>query len=239
MRDVIFLHHLLHHLLDVISEKCAPDCNLAPSIKISCSCHGPRSVSSLGFLLLEEVEASVGSTLQEIVWVGSPRTVLGFLQEPVLSALASRMSRQQQKMEKVEAGWINITSEESARALLTLVQNTHTVGYAAEEGAVWNLRGVWRLKVSGKIEANGWAAIARAIALIPQCVQSVIASKELMREGTRGDLRTVWESLSFRWDVGDDEFYQKFFKSNGEGSWNALEQILDNYEGDPAEPTGL
>ena len=93
--------------------------------------------------------------------------------------------------------------------------------------------------MSGKIEADGWATIARALALIPQRVQSVIASKELMREGTRRDLRTVWESLSFRWDVGDDEFYQKFFKSNREGSWNALEQVLDNYEGDPAEQAGL
>ena len=218
----------LHHLLDVISEKSAPDCKLSPSIKISCFCHGSRSVSPLGFLLLEQVEGSLGSTLQEIVWIVSPQTVLGFLQEPLLSALASRVLRQHQKMERLEAGWVKVTSKESARALLTLVQNTQTVGYTAEEGAAWNPSGVWRLKVSGNIEADGWAAIGRALALIPQCVQTVIASKEQMREGVRADLKTVWDSLSLRWDVGNDEFYQKFLKSNGEGSWKALEQLLDS-----------
>ena len=220
----------LHHLLDVISEKSAQDCPLAPSIKISCSCHAPRSVSPLGFLLLEEVEASIGSTLQEIVWVLSPRTRYRALQEPLLSALASRGSRQQRKMERVEAWYIKITSEQSALALFTLVQNTHTVGFTPEEGD-W-MDGVWRLEVSGKMEADGWATIARALALIPQRVHSVIASKELMRAGTRSDLRTVWESLSHRWDVGNHEFYQKFFKLNGEASWNAFEQLLDNYEGE-------
>ena len=137
-------------------------------------------------------------------------------------------------MERLEVGWIKITSGKSARALLTLAHNTQTVGYTAEEGTAWLLRGVWRLKLSGNLETDGWAAIARALALIPQRVQSVIASKELMREGTRGDLRTIWECLSLRWDVGGDEFYQKFFKSNGEAGWNALEQLLDNSEGNEA-----
>ena len=217
----------LHLLLDVISEKSSPDCALVPSIKISCPCHGSKSVSTLGFLLLEEVEGALGSTLQELVWMVSPPTALGYLQEPLLSALASRVSRQNKVIERMEVWWVKITTKESAEALFTLVQNTDTVGYTAEEEGMWR-RGVWRLKVSGNIEADGWAAIARALALIPDCFQSLIASKEVVREGRGEDLRTVWESLSLSLDVGDDEFYQKFFKSNGEASWIALEKILDN-----------
>ena len=223
--------HKLHHLLDVISEKTAPDSLLAPAIRITCSCHGFKSVSPLGFLLLEEVEGSVDSALQEIVSINFPQAVLSFLQEPLLSALASRASRQQKELERVEGGWVRITSKESARALLTLVQKTHAAdhvpGYTPKrpEGAAWYLLGIWMTDTSGKIEADGWAIIASALALIPRRVYSMIASKELIREGTTEDMRTVWESLNLRWHVGKDEDYQTFLKQDGERSWDALELL--------------
>lgn len=218
--------HKLHHLLDAISEKYASNRTL--SIRLSRSWGGTRSVSPLGFLLLEEVEGSVGSALQEIVSIVSAQNEPGFLEEPLLSALASRVSRQEQKMQRVDGGWVKIGSKESAQALLTLVENTHAAGYApgyTRQGAAWHLLGIWMMKTSGRIEAEGWAMMARALALIPNRVFGLIASKELVREGRSADMRTVWESLSLRWHVGKNENYKTFLKSGGEGSWDALELL--------------
>lgn len=218
-----------HHLLDVISEIFSPDSTFVPSIKITCSlCYGFngfKTVSTLGFLLLEEVEAAFGSSLQKIDWVVSPTPFVGCLQEPLLSAFASRVMRQNQMIERMEAWWVEIATKESAEALFTLVQNTDTVEYPAGEGE-WR-RGIWRLKVSGNIEEGGWAAIARALVLNPDCVQSLYASREILREGRRKDIRTIWEILNRRWDFPLPVFFQRFFKDNiGSNSWIALHLIL-------------
>ena len=176
---------------------------------------------------MEEVEGSVGSALQEIVSIVSTQNEPGFLEEPLLSALASRVSRQEQKMERVDGGWVKISSKESAQALLTLVENTDTdPGFTQpRRGAAWHLLGIWMMKTSGRIEADGWATMASALALIPNRVFGLIASKELVREGRSADMRTVWESLSLRWHVGKNENYKTFLKSGGEGSWDALELL--------------
>ena len=215
--------HKLHHILDLISEKYASSRGL--SIKMSRSWGGPKSVSPLGFLLLEAVEGSVGSALQEIVSIVSTPNEPGFLEEPLLSALASRVSRQEQKIERVRTGWVRITSEESAQALLTLVENTHTdPGFTQpRRGAAWHLLGIWMMKTSGNIEADGWAMIARALTLIPFRVYSMIASKELVREGRIEDLETIWNVLDLRWHVGKDGDYQTFLKCNF-SSWRRFKQ---------------
>ena len=215
--------HKLHHILDLISEKYAS--SRALSIKMSRSWGGPKSVSPLGFLLLEAVEGSVGSALQEIVSIVSTPNEPGFLEEPLLSALASRVSRQEQKIERVRTGWVRITSEESAQALLTLVENTDTdPGFTQpRRGAAWHLLGIWMMKTSGNIEADGWAMIARALTLIPFRVYSMIASKELVREGRIEDLETIWNVLDLRWHVGKDGDYQTFLKCNF-SSWRRFKQ---------------
>ena len=76
----------LLHLLHAICEKSPPDVNQRWNqgesiyIKISCLCHRFHSVSPLGMVvLLEAVEAAVGSTLQEVNMVLLP--TLTYLRE--------------------------------------------------------------------------------------------------------------------------------------------------------------
>ena len=137
--------------------------------------------------------------------------------EPWLSAIASRVSRQQQKMTKMKTGWaVKLPTKESSEALLTLVQNSVTVE------PHWLVP----LEVTGNLEVNGWAALAKALSLAPPgWVHNVEAPVDSMREGRRADLRTVWQSL-----VADGVWFMEdgiFSKLDGEKGWGNLEQLLD------------
>ena len=80
------------HLLEAIIQKYPGGFGFGVT-KISCSCTAElHSVSTLGFLLLEEVELACGSAHQEIL------QLLRVLDEPCLAALASRELRQDGKM---------------------------------------------------------------------------------------------------------------------------------------------
>ena len=205
--------HVLH-LLEVICERTPADMG-GQYIKIG-SQGSSYSVTPLGFLLLEEVEAAFGSALQEVLSIGSR------LEEPWLSALASRVSRQKEKVTKMEIGLINVTTKESCGALQILVMNSVTEGRES----------VGRLKVSGtNIEVDGWAALATALSLAPKWVKFVVAPVELMKEGRREDLRKVWDSLDSGyyngWRVGDgNEDGDKIFFNRVHG-WRSLEELLD------------
>ena len=100
-------------------------------------------------------------------------------------------------------------SSSSAEALCTLTQNCERANLV-------------HVRVSGNIEAAGWAALAKALSLASVSV-SVSASRELAREGRRVDHRTIWEALQGGWDVDDTSFD----KSRGEEGWEALKQALD------------
>ena len=105
------------------------------------------------------------------------------------------------------------TSRNSVEALCTLIHNCETT----------NLYGV---RVSGNIEAAGWAALAKALSSASVYVNCLFASRELAMEGKREDLRTIWESLhedDGAWIVDEDI---GFDKSQGEEGWEALEQVL-------------
>ena len=152
----------------------------------------------------------MGSTLQQVSSIQ-----LSCLEEPWLSAIASRVSRQQKKMTKMMTSLgVKLSTKESSEALLTLLQNSVSV----------ELLPLGRLEVSGNLEVNGWAALAKALSLAPPGggVKEVHAPDDSLREGRRGDLRTVWESTSADglWWIGNEIFDKSF----GE---EALEQMLD------------
>ena len=213
------------HLLHVICEKSPPDVNPRwnlgepISITISCSCHDSHSVSPLGLMLLEEVEAAVGSTLQEVDRVVLPALV--HLREPLLSALASKVSRQQQKEAKFVMHSFDLTTKESAEALVVLVQNSGHVGWYRTPAFGFGVI------ISGNIEAEGWAALAK----VPGGVTSITARRtDLMKEGRREDLRILWESGCFWFvdDINNEVFVKKGKEEADERNWMALEHLLDN-----------
>ena len=107
-------------------------------------------------------------------------------------------------------GSVKVSTLDSAKALQTLLMQSTKAEL------------IWDLVVSGNIQAEGWAAVAKALSSADVWYVKV-ASKDLMKEGRKEDLRTVWESMFRSWVVGS----QRFYKTGGEESWRALEQLLD------------
>ena len=164
----------LRHLLDTICVKSPPDEDTC-YIQIGSTSHGFHLVSPLGFLLLEEVEAALGSTLQNV-----SRVVLGIYLnalEPLMQALAARVVRQQQNLTRMEIKWIEVRSKEDAEAFLTLMENCETVVCTGTLTGGEELPGM-QYHIRGNIEEGGWAAMARASSMAP--VRLVIAKREMM-----------------------------------------------------------
>ena len=98
-------------LLEIMCEKFPPIEKSDFSIKLVCPCHqSQHSVSPLGFLLLEEVEGAHGSAHQEVLQIKVP-----FLKDPLMSALGSRLSKQQVKMTKMHSGPVSCWNRKNAR----------------------------------------------------------------------------------------------------------------------------
>ena len=216
----------LRHLLDTICVKSPPDDGRC-YIQIGSTSHGFHLVSPLGFLLLEEVEAALGSTLQNV-----SRVVLGIdsnafdalsASEALMQALAARVVRQQQNLTRMEMKWIEVRSKEDAEAFLTLMENCETV--VCETGMQYNIR--------GNIEEGGWAAMARASSMAP--LRRGIASSEMMQVGKREDLKAVGRAvvddgcwLVEDWDFGWGARGPRTFWKSDPNDWGVLEQYFDN-----------
>ena len=207
----------ISQLLEVICEK-SPQGFGVQSIQIgNCLSHGSSySVSPLGFLLLEQIEAAFGLA-SEVTSIDLLR-----LDEPLMSALAQRVLRQEQKVAKMKTVKVMLETKESIESLLALVQTSVEV----ELGT--NLRGDLTVQLMGLLEVygggvDGWAVLAKALSLT-HFTGWVTAPEEMMREGRIEDLRTVWEALDGKWiwvmkGVFDKRVY-------GEMGWKALEQRL-------------
>ena len=204
--------HILH-LLEMICKKSPPDVTPGwdvQAIQISSPSNGSSYlVSPLGFLLLEDVESSFGTALQEVSSIQ-----LYSLAEPWLSATASRVSLQQGKITRMETRCVHLPTKESVEALFTLLQNSVDV-----DNAHTYLRSI------GNIEVDGWGTLAKALSLAPSGWVdhvAVVAPVDLVREGRRADLRTVWDSLVAGWFVGN----AWFSKTDGERAWRDLEKKI-------------
>ena len=92
-------------------------CNRFPAkanqhlVDVSCSCFDTHHVSTGTFLILEEVEACLNSKEQTVLNFGASSLAL---EEPLLSALGSRLLRQQEKVKKAECDRVWILNKESA-----------------------------------------------------------------------------------------------------------------------------
>ena len=138
---------LEHDLLHTI-------CKRSPRSKdfvdLKCSCLETHRVSLGVFLLLEEVEARLGSVEQRLVKMATPY----LLCEPFLGALASRIARQG-TLEKLERfGKVVCSNKESADAWVAILLGTQEV--------VVNGVGI-EIYIVEDVGAEGWAAIRRGV----------------------------------------------------------------------------
>ena len=225
----------LRHLLDTICVKSPPDEGTC-YIQIGSTSHGFHLVSPLGFLLLEEVEVALGSTLQSVsrVALGIYSNTLDALSasEALMQALAARVVRQQQNLTRMEIKWIEVRSKEDAEAFLTLMENCETVVCTGILTGGEELPGM-QYHIRGNIEEGGWAAMARASSMAP--VRLVIATREMMQAGKREDLKAVGRAvvddgywIVKDWDLGWGARVLSSFRKSDPKAWGVLEQYFDN-----------
>ena len=190
-------------LLHVICERFPPvlfrpEENGQPVIfHLSCPCKKSHSVTHLGFLLLEKVEDTLPSAEQKVDTV-----FLGDLDEPWLSALESRASRQQRIVRKVEAGRFVFQPEDhTMEKLFSLQQNCQKLTF--EEVFVWDdedEEGYERRR-----DQDFWAQLSRALKLGNLGVHTVIARRFDLLGGRRNDLRAIWDAMA-----ADTDGYSSF-----------------------------
>ena len=176
--------------------------------------HGPHKhkVSPFGFLILEEIEKELGTTEQMLDWA-----VVDIMSDPWLSALSSRLVRQNDFWEGVRVDMLNVEcySTSCAEALSTVMEH-------CEMFEIQN-----KLCIEEDIGAEGWAALRRGLACHE--VSFLLCDKEHMASGQRSDLRAIWESLSDGWEW---ERGPRFSKQTEGHNWQLLEQYLDMAEED-------
>ena len=192
---------LLVELLDAI---CAEHKTDAIAIQVTCPClASTHSVSSLGFLLLEDCEGALGSAEQSVKRISWDEKLDNFLADPLLFALTSRVSRQEGSVVTLDLETFVVRSKNHAEALYTLLEKSDTV-YKMP-----------KVKVCGDIGTEGWEVLAKAFNLHDGtlvCQFSALA--EVMRKARREDLRSIWDA-----------------EANGpwrtNGSWTVLEEKKD------------
>ena len=175
------------------------------SVDVTCACLQIHQVSPWGFVLLEEIQATLGSRETRILEVD---TVRANLTGPFLRALGSMATRQQGMEIRVEyyqtelPDWIlplvgedYVTSPWSMWG--TMVCENRETAEAIENVARLNHASDYsHIKIVGQIGADGWAAIRRAVEHLagpPSSVQRIRLSslQRAMGAGTEEDLKAI------------------------------------------------
>ena len=168
---------LLLDLLDLICEGLPPLVDVVTNqLQIVCPRHPePHNVSPAGFLLLEQVESVLGSTEHRIQSMD-----VGVLSESILSAIISRMTRQQDPVASIRIRHrITIETEKGASAFHTLMS-----GQVEQVDTV-------TLEVKGSIGEDGWGVVAKALQLKPDLVDWIWTSKPSLTEGKKDDVKKI------------------------------------------------
>ena len=212
--------HLLD-LLDAICMRRVPAGDGAwsfGSVKVGCPRHPDSHLIPLRqFELLEEAMGAFGAAdmfLEEI------NTNLFPLMEPCLSILGSTLSRQQEKVKKLNIPKIVIKSRGGAEAFKILIEGSQVISP------------IEKLSVSRSISQRGWEAIGSSLQLHPGLVINITTLKDALDEAKKEDLKAVWDVLQGHWVVratqGNPRNSEGIRKQDGgEAGWKRLQQIAD------------
>ena len=220
-------------LLDLICKKfCQSDQFRQSDLKVGCARH-PRGhiVSLSGFRLLEEVEGGLGTAEQQLIGI----TLAGALMDPGLTALASRASRQQERVGRIYALYVALHTKTSAEAFNILLR------HSTERSNLWG-----SIKVLWNIGAEGWKALAEAVQQPAFGVRSnqVFTTKKALDVGGREDIEKVFKAVPYHWWVRSDDPPYKHKEAidygTVESKWTRLLKILDtsmmDWAAQPAQP---
>ena len=137
----------------------------------------PCKVSLLGFLLLEEAESSFGTSIQSIEEI---EVFFGVtLEEPHLSALSSRMMRQENPVASILIDKVRLSEGlQSTQAFSNLLQADRVhIGI---------------LEVSEVIGEEGWRILAKAIR--PGILVNICDTRDGLAQGGREDLKDLFDA---------------------------------------------
>ena len=232
LMDVDHRSHLTLDLLDLICKKFRRSYDLT----VGCVRHpgllaGGHIVSLSGFRLLEVVEGGLGTAEQQIIEI----TLAGGWMDPGLTALASRASRQQERMGRINALYIALHTKTSAQAFSTLLR------HSTEGSNLWG-----SIKVLWNIGADSWKAFAEAVQqpAFGFFTSVVYTTKKALDVGGREDIEKVFKAVPYHWWVRSDDPPYKHKEAidygTVESKWTRLLKILDTSMEDwAAEPLPL
>ena len=168
-------------IMEAVCEK-SSDRDGQGSIQLVSPGHKSYSVTSLAFMILEEVETSLGSTLQEIESID-----LGDVHLNVLPVLASRVARQRGLVINMKIGKVYCRYKKNMDDLLILSKKTET-GRLAYVNVT--------LLFTADAE-EGFSSLARALSPTSLQVEWVLIggeATEQLLQAKRADLRTISEA---------------------------------------------
>ena len=194
------------------------------------SCLQTHRVSPWGLMLLKEVEASLGSRQQGLLEVDTVKMII--LGGPLLMALTSKVASQQRMMKKLDVDVLVCDSQESAKTIVTLVEQCQEV---TEENPVKISMGWGLVEVEDEdgdlvdlpagteeIGTEGWVTILRAVKHLAEKFGKEVflaSDTKTMGAGRREDLKAIWDQVS-QWEVEGYGGTFRFSKeADGEDGW--------------------
>ena len=162
----------------------------------------PYKVSLQGFLLLEEAESSFGTSIQSIEMIDAWR---GTVDEPHLSALSSRIMRQEDPVVEITISIKLGGGLQSAQALSILADQADRVD-------------IQSLVVSEAIGEEGWRILAKAIR--PGVLSSIWVSRDGLAQGKRDDIKDLFDAVYEFWIFKTLEDLQA-------GNWQQASYLFD------------
>ena len=173
-------------LLDTICKRSPPEAVDVDfgTVTLGCPNHpDSHQVFLEDFLLLEAVEGAFGTSEQKAISSAGGWSFAFPLEEPTLSALSSRLARQQDKLTFLSFACAVVRSKESAEAFKTLMQGS----LEATGGTIHVLK---------RIGGEGWKALAEGVRLHPGLLLScVTVLKDDLDEASQEDIKVMWDAL--------------------------------------------
>ena len=185
--DYDAFHHTLT-FLEALCEKSPDRDGWGSTIMLAASGRKSHSVTPLALRLLEEIETSLGSTLQEIESIESRSRFrsMNFAAGTDLPALASRVSRQKGVMTNMNIDAVYCRSKKNVDDLLVLTNKTLTGRLAYVD-----------VRLDAAEAEEGFSSLASALSPVSLQVQVVEIGLREALLAKRVDLRTIFESLDF------------------------------------------
>ena len=187
---------------------------------------GQLLVSFEGFRLLEEAESSFGTSIQSIARIRASTLggVHSKLEEPHLSALSSRIMRQENPVASIRITEVILGGGlQSAQAFSILADQADLVA-------------VIRLVVSEAIGEEGWRILARIGDHKPRIMDSIIVTRDGLAQGKREDIKHLFDAgcrfLIFKTleDLQARNWQASLVFVEVDNNWSLMERVLDMSE---------